>query len=96
MLREWLLFMPHLPSSPSSLRVMAWRRMRSAGAVGLQGGAWALPRTERWEWFIRSLLVGIKDNGGNGLAFIAAGMDKETDDAVVQRFRGERNHNSVY
>ncbi len=40
---KWLLFCPQLPATPSSPRVMVWRRMRSAGSVGLDNGLWILP-----------------------------------------------------
>ena len=42
-MQTWLVFIPQLPSSPSSLRVLVWRRMRTAGAAALQQGVWVLP-----------------------------------------------------
>ena len=41
--QRWLMFIPQLPSSPSSLRVLVWRRMRGAGAAALEPGGLGVP-----------------------------------------------------
>ncbi len=53
---KWLLFVSQLPASPSSLRVMVWRRMRASGALGLQNGVWVLPHRQEHERFLQQLL----------------------------------------
>ena len=55
--QTWLVFIPQLPSSPSSLRVLVWRRMRTAGAAALQQGVWVLPQTPEHEQFLREVLL---------------------------------------
>lgn len=88
---EWLLFLPQLPSSPSSLRVQVWRRTRAAGAVGLQGGVIALPRAAEHEQFLRGLLADVERQGGSGAIFIAAPLDATYSETLIARFRDERD-----
>jgi ChrB-like protein len=89
--QEWLLFLPQLPSSPSSLRVQVWRRTRAAGAVGLQGGVIALPRAAEHEQFLRGLLADLERQGGSGVIFVAAPLDATYSETLIARFRDERD-----
>jgi hypothetical protein len=66
MVQTWLVFIPQLPSSPSSLRVLVWRRMRAAGAAALQQGVWVLPQTPEHEQFLRDVLREAQHQGGSG------------------------------
>lgn len=88
---EWLLFLPQVPAAPSSLRVQVWRRTRAAGAIGLQGGVIALPRATEHEQFLRTLLTDLERQGGSGTIFIAAPLDAAYSEALITRFRDERD-----
>ncbi len=90
LLREWLLFLPHLPASPSSLRVQVWRRLRAAGALGLQHGVWVLPHTPEHEQALRALLAEVTPQGGSGLLFVARPLDPALSADIVARFQAER------
>jgi hypothetical protein len=87
----WLLFLPQLPSSPSSLRVLVWRRLRAAGALGLQNGVWVLPHTPDQERVLQDLLGEVTPQGGNGLIFVAAPLAPEVQDTIIARFRADRD-----
>jgi len=87
---EWLLFLPQLPSSPSSLRVHVWRRLRAAGALGLQHGVWVLPHTGEHERTFRALVAEVTPQGGAGLLFIATALDPALPADIVGRFQAER------
>ena len=87
---EWLLFLPQLPSSPSSLRVLAWRRLRAAGALGLQHGVWVLPHGTRHEQFFRELLAEVTAQGGGGMIFVAQPLDPALPAEIAARFLAER------
>jgi hypothetical protein len=89
---EWLLFLPQLPASPSSLRVLVWRRTRAAGALGLQTGAWVLPHTPEQERFLRDLLAEVQRLGGSGSVFVATPLDPGFSQGMVERFRIDRDH----
>jgi hypothetical protein len=92
---KWLLFTSQLPSSPSSLRVMVWRRMKSAGAVGLQNGVWVLPCDKEQEHFFQEMLDYLKEQGAQGQAFTAMALDQSIEDELLGRFRAQRDEEYV-
>jgi len=87
---EWLLFTSQLPVAPSSLRVMVWRRMKAAGAIGLQNGVWVLPRTKEQERFVQELLAYIQEQGGGSQSFIATPLNPTVEDDLLQRVKVQR------
>jgi hypothetical protein len=91
MMQAWLVFIPQLPSSPSSLRVLVWRRMRSAGAAALQQGVWVLPQTPEHEQFLRDVLLEAQQQGGGGILLVATPLDADRAAEVVARFRADRD-----
>lgn len=86
----WLLFLPRLPSSPSSLRVHVWRRLRAAGALGLQYGVWVLPHTPEQADVLHVLLAEVTPQGGGGLIFVATARNPGLPGDIVERFQVER------
>jgi DNA-binding transcriptional regulator PaaX len=91
MVQSWLIFIPQLPSSPSSLRVLVWRRMRAAGAVALQQGVWVLPQTPEHEQFLRDVVREAQQQGGSGTLMVATPLDADRAAEVVERFCVDRN-----
>jgi hypothetical protein len=91
MVQTWLVFVPQLPSSPSSLRVLVWRRMRTVGAAALQQGVWVLPQTPEHERFLRDVLLEAQQQGGSGILLAATLLDADSVSAVVERFHADRN-----
>ena len=87
----WLIFIPQLPSSPSSLRVLVWRRMRAAGAAALQQSVWVLPQTPGHERFLQELWVDVRRQGGTGVLLAASTLDSELESEIAERFREDRN-----
>lgn len=88
---KWLLFTSQLPTSPSSLRVMVWRRMKAAGAVSLQNGVWVLPHTKEQERIVDDLLSYLYEQGADGQSFAASTLNDKVEKDLVQRFRGLRD-----
>lgn len=88
---KWLLFTSQLPTSPSSLRVMVWRRMKAAGAVSLQNGVWVLPHTQEQERIVDDLLSYLHEQGADGQSFAATPLSDKVEKDLVQRFRGLRD-----
>ena len=87
----WLLFLPQLPASPSTLRVMVWRRMRAAGALGLQNGAWVLPHTPEQKKFSEELLAHIREQGASGYIFEVGALNQPLEDEILEHFRADRD-----
>ncbi|NLS09906.1 ChrB domain-containing protein [Nesterenkonia sp. MY13] len=63
---SWLLLIYRVPSEPSRLRAMVWRRLKSAGAVYLANSVAALPHSPTAERVMRKLRAEVEDMGGSG------------------------------
>jgi hypothetical protein len=87
---KWLLFCPQLPATPSSPRVMVWRKMRTAGASGLDNGLWILPYTEEAEKFIKEIKAYVDNQGGSSKSFLANSLDTYTEEEILEKFRHDR------
>lgn len=88
---EWLLFLPQVPSSPSSLRVAVWRRMREVGAISIQTGVWTLPRNEKSEEYMRGVLDEISKHGGGGQILCAIPLALPDQEKTIEQFRSDRD-----
>jgi hypothetical protein len=88
---QWLLLLPQIPSSPSSLRVAIWRRMRAAGAVSLQHGVWVLPLGTDQERTARELQAEVSAAGGTVLAMTSSLLFDGDDEFIVNQFRSDRD-----
>jgi hypothetical protein len=60
----WLVLVYKVPASPSRMRATIWRRLKALGAVYLQHGVAALPRSAAAERALRSLCEEIRAFGG--------------------------------
>jgi hypothetical protein len=87
---HWLLLSPQLPATPSSLRVLVWRRMQNRGALNVQNGLWLLPHTPEQEHFISTILAEIEQHEGHAWVLTAQSMDAMTQERFIARFQEER------
>lgn len=88
---NWLLLVPQLPASPSSLRVTVWRRLRSAGAFGLQNGVWVLPSTHELRRFAEDQMTYIKEQGAISYAFEVTSLNPSVEETILSGFRADRD-----
>ena len=88
--RGWVLLLAQLPASPSSPRVTVWRRARSAGAIGVQNGAWVLPDGPAHVQFLSGLATYVREQGGTAYALRTTSATGTEDDEIVARFRSDR------
>ena len=90
MTHQWLLFCPQLPATPSSPRVMIWRKMHAVGAVGLDNGLWILPFTEASQKIAQEMNGYIQNQGGSSKTFLASALDEATEAEILARFHQDR------
>jgi hypothetical protein len=88
---QWVLFCPQLPSTPSSPRVTLWRKMRSAGAIGLDNGLWLLPWNDHSITLVKEMEAYVQGQGGVCRNFLADSLDPSTQCEILERFRQDRD-----
>ncbi|MGD8455998.1 MAG: hypothetical protein PVF83_06420 [Anaerolineales bacterium] len=88
---KWLLFLPQLPASPSTLRVMVWRRMRTAGALGIQNGVWLLPQKPEQIELLEELSVYLQEHEASSYIFEVNALNQSIEDEIIEQLRGERD-----
>jgi hypothetical protein len=88
---EWLLVLSQLPSSPSSVRVMVWRRMKAAGAISLHNGVWALPYSNKNQQFVNEIVSYLNIHGGSASIFNAKANSPDIESALLENFNKNIN-----
>ena len=89
--QEWLLFTSQLSATSSSPRVTVWRRLRAAGALGLQNSIWLLPRSAYHEQFLQKLTEYAIKQGGAAQYFGVISLGNLSDADIVAQFVAERH-----
>lgn len=69
---------------------MLWRRLRAAGASGLQNGVWVLPYSEEQQKLAQDLQAYVEQQGGNSQVFIATPANPATEARVLDLFKADR------
>ena len=87
---QWVLFCPQLPATPSSPRVTVWRKMRSAGAIGLDNGLWLLPNNEQSRLTMQEMNDYVVQQAGTSKVFFAESFNEETEHSILDRFKQDR------
>jgi hypothetical protein len=87
---EWLLLLTQLPTTPSSLRVNVWRRLKNKGAISYQNGTWILPNSEENENFMKRLQVFISEHDATSHLFVLQSVDTSTDTTIIEKARMDR------
>lgn len=65
--------------------------MRDIGAIGMQTGVWALPRNEKNEEYMRSVLGEISKHGGGGQILCAVPLALPDQEKTIEQFRSDRD-----
>ncbi|HEV2063923.1 MAG TPA: chromate resistance protein ChrB domain-containing protein [Thermoanaerobaculia bacterium] len=88
---SWYLLIHQLPPEPLYLRAKIRQRLARVGAAALKNAVYALPRREECledlEWIAEEAVSG----GGEAYVCEAEFLEARTDEALVARFREERN-----
>jgi hypothetical protein len=89
--RRWYLLIHQLPPRPLYLRAKIRQRLARVGAVALKNAVYALPfrdeSLEDFQWIAQEAVAG----GGEAYVCAAEFSDRETEEALVARFREERS-----
>ncbi|MDQ6731193.1 MAG: hypothetical protein M3022_13075 [Actinomycetota bacterium] len=90
--RTWLLVTVSTPSGGSStLRVYAWRKLRSLGGHYVQQSVCLLPATPKTLRAVNRLLVRLRNEGGHGDTFQIQLTDPKQEAAIIDAFQRERS-----
>lgn len=92
---DWIILLPQLPASPSTLRVMVWRRMRDAGALSLQNGVWVLPDSAEKQNLVAELEGYLEEHEASAYRFTVKAMDAAMEDGILERLRADRDEEYV-
>ena len=88
----WLVLVVRLPSQPSSLRVRAWRRLRTLGAVALKNSVWVLPCSpesyEQLQWLDQE----VQRDGGEATLLKVDRVENMAPETLRRLFNDTRDH----
>ncbi len=89
--QDWLLITVSTPGGGSStLRVFAWRKLRSLGAHYLQQSVCLLPATPQTQRAANRLVSRLRSEGGSGELLRINISDPKQEAAIIQAFQRER------
>jgi Protein ChrB, N-terminal len=89
--RDWLLITVSTPpGGTSTLRVYAWRNLRSLGAHYLQQSVCLLPATPRTMRAATRVVTRLRAEGGQGEMLRIRLTDAKQEDAVIDAIQRER------
>lgn len=88
---SWLLVMPTVPGSASSLRVWVWRRLRSFGGLYLQSGTCLLPKTADVSRGVMRVADRVKRDGGSCRVLSIQLSDSTESKEIMNTFNSERS-----
>jgi hypothetical protein len=90
-MRRWLLITVSTPgSSSSTLRVYAWRNLRSAGAHYLQQSVCLLPATPATTRTATKVVTRLRANGGHGEMLEIQLVDSRQETKIIDAMQAER------
>jgi hypothetical protein len=88
---DWLLLTYKMPAEPARRRVSVWRKLKSMGAVYLQGGVCLLPKTDDHLRRLKALENEIAEGEGEALLLVTVGLDQKQQEKIIARFNADRD-----
>ena len=92
---SWVLLIYKVPPEPPKKRIAIWRRLKSIGAVYLQGGVCLLPKTDDHVRGLKMLENEIAETGGDAVILETVGLDQNQEEKVLARFKADRDEQYV-
>ncbi len=87
----WLLMIYRVPAEPATRRITLWRRLKALGAVYLQNGVCALPKTDDHLRRLKMLENDAAEMGGECVILETVALDRQQEERVVARFKADRD-----
>lgn len=87
---RWLLVIVSTAGASSTLRVHAWRRLRSLGGLYLQQAVCLLPERPETTRAVHRLIDRVRREGGEGRVIRISIADQQDRDAIIAEFQHER------
>jgi hypothetical protein len=87
----WLLLTYKVPAEPSKKRIAIWRRLKSMGAVYLQGGVCLLPKTDDHVRRLKMVENDIAEMEGDCVILETTALDQAQEAKVLSRFKADRD-----
>jgi hypothetical protein len=87
----WVVLAYRVPAEPARSRMAVWRRLKSLGAVYLQGGVCLLPRTDEHLRALKILENDITGMAGECVLLETTALDAGQEQKVVARFQADRD-----
>lgn len=87
----WVVLTYRVPPEPTRHRVGLWRRLKGMGAVYLQSGVCALPRTPDHVRQLKMIENEIAEAGGESVLLLTTALDRAQEDKVIARFKADRD-----
>jgi hypothetical protein len=86
----WLMIIYRVPSTPSTSRVMVWKRVKELGAYLLQQSVYILPNLPKVREAVNQLKEQIHHLGGEGKVIEVASLGEEQEKQVIAGFNSNR------
>lgn len=85
--RSFILLIYKLPPQPTRLRIQAWRRLQSVGAIYLQDGVAVLPNRADLDENLRYIARSVVEAGGTAISLRSSGIGEVDEGEIESRFR---------
>jgi hypothetical protein len=88
-LNAWTLLIYKIPTQPTRLRLLIWRKLQAMGAVYVQNAAWLLPARPDLDENMQYIAAQIEELGGSCYLFSAAAMLPASEERLREEFRSQ-------
>lgn len=89
--RGWSVIIYKVPSSPSTIRVTVWKKIKELGALPLQQSVYVLPNLPELKDAIDQLQQQIQQSGGEFKLLEVASLEESQEEELIEGFNRLRN-----
>lgn len=89
--KSWILLAYKVPPEPAKKRIALWRKIKSLGAIYLQAGVCALPKTDDHKRRLKIIENEIAEMEGEAVLLETTGLDRAQEEKLLARFNADRD-----